>query len=376
MYLNKGAITVLAIGLSMGIQTVYAGANDPLEGPIYDVPLTDNWAPSKYWGAGDKAGSANHMKDSKNVQRALATVKRFKAISVGKYYHKEAPAFGPRGWNMTIPGTPTGGPFGANALFYHDELVTTEIGQIQTQFDGPGHIGVNTSNGMFMYNGFNPMNPENGYERGAGGRVVGLGDAGVENIAQTGFVCRLVVLDAAAYKKKIGQISASAEMLPIPMTSADVGGIVTADDIEGILKLQGLGPIQAGDCVALHTGQGNTWSNDRYLTMSSEERAAARAIFAQGEPGFGISACEYFGQRNIALTMGDTSANDAQPGNEVEGWAVPCHTELQVKYGVWNLENVDTKSLIDNKVYEGAFIWSPLRIIGATGSPANPIVLY
>jgi len=25
---------------------------------------------------------------------------------------------------------------------------------------------------------------------------------------------------------------------------------------------------------------------------------------------------------------------------------------------------------------EGAFIWAPLRIIGATGSPGNPIVLY
>lgn len=98
------------------------------------------------------------------------------------------------------------------------------------------------------------MNPENGYERGAGGRVVGLGDAGVEHIAETGFVCRLVVLDAVAYKKKIGQISLSAEMLPIPKTSADVGGIVTADDIDGILKMQGLGPIQSGDCVALHTG--------------------------------------------------------------------------------------------------------------------------
>ena len=121
MYLSKGAATAFTIVLSMSIQTAYAGANDPLEGPIYDVPLTDNWAPSKYWGAGDKAGSANHMKDSNNVQRALATVKKFKAISVGKYYHKEAPAFGPRGWNMTIPGTPTGGPFGVNALFYHDE---------------------------------------------------------------------------------------------------------------------------------------------------------------------------------------------------------------------------------------------------------------
>jgi kynurenine formamidase len=373
---NITKLTVMsAIAFGIGVPTAFSGANDPLPGPTYDAPLTENWAPSKYWGAGDKAGSANHMKNPANIKRALATVKQFKAISIGKYYHREAPAFGPRGWNMTIPGTPTGGPFGANALFYHDEMVTTEIGQIQTQFDGPGHIGVNTSKGMYMYNGFNPMS-ENGYERGAGGRVVGMGDAGVEHVAETGFVCRLVVLDAVAYKKKIGQISAAAEMLPIPKSSADVGGIVTADDIDGILKMQGLDPIGSGDCVALHTGQGNTWSNDRYKSMSSEERAAARAIFAQGEPGFGYSACSYFGERNIALTMGDTSANDAQPGNEVEGWAVPCHTELQVKYGTWNLENVDTKSLVDNKIYEGAFIWSPLRIIGATGSPGNPIVLY
>ena len=373
---NFNKLTVMsAIAFCISVPTAFSGANDPLPGPTYDAPLTENWAPSKYWGAGDKAGSANHMKNPANIKRALATVKQFKAISIGKYYHREAPAFGPRGWNMTIPGTPTGGPFGANALFYHDEMVTTEIGQIQTQFDGPGHIGVNTSKGMYMYNGFNPMS-ENGYERGAGGRVVGMGDAGVEHIAETGFVCRLVVLDAVAYKKKIGQISAAAEMLPIPKSSADVGGIVTADDIDGILKMQGLDPIGSGDCVALHTGQGNTWSNDRYKSMNSEERAAARAIFAQGEPGFGYSACSYFGERNIALTMGDTSANDAQPGNEVEGWAVPCHTELQVKYGTWNLENVDTKSLVDNKIYEGAFIWSPLRIIGATGSPGNPIVLY
>jgi kynurenine formamidase len=373
---NFNKLTVMsAIAFCISVPTAFSGANDPLPGPTYDAPLTENWAPSKYWGAGDKAGSANHMKNPANIKRALATVKQFKAISIGKYYHREAPAFGPRGWNMTIPGTPTGGPFGANALFYHDEMVTTEIGQIQTQFDGPGHIGVNTSKGMYMYNGFNPMS-ENGYERGAGGRVVGMGDAGVEHVAETGFVCRLVVLDAVAYKKKIGQISAAAEMLPIPKSSADVGGIVTADDIDGILKMQGLDPIGSGDCVALHTGQGNTWSNDRYKSMNSEERAAARAIFAQGEPGFGYSACSYFGERNIALTMGDTSANDAQPGNEVEGWAVPCHTELQVKYGTWNLENVDTKSLVDNKIYEGAFIWSPLRIIGATGSPGNPIVLY
>jgi kynurenine formamidase len=365
-----------AVSLCFGAGTAMAGATDPLDGPVNDAPITQKWAPSKFWGANDRAGSANHMKNSANIKRALSYVKQYKAISIGKYYHREAPAFGPRIWHMVIPGTPTGGPFGKNALIYHDELITTQIGQIQTQFDGPGHIGVNTSKGIFMYNGFNPMDPNDGYERGAGGQVMGMGKVGVEYIGELGFVCRLVVLDAVAYKKKIGQIPASAEMLPIPYTSDDVAGYVSKEDVLGIMKMQGLGPIQSGDCVALHTGQGNTWSNDRYKSMSAEERAAARAIFAKGEPGFALSACDYFASRNIALTMGDTSANDAQPGNEVEGWAVPCHTQIQTRFGIWNLENVDTKSLVDNGILEGAFIWSPLRIIGGTGSPGNPIVLY
>ena len=343
-----------------------------LKGAVDDKPLTERWAPSK-WGASDRAGSANHTKNPANIRRALAAVKQYKAITVGKYYHREAPAFGPRSWNLTIPGTPTGGPFGKNALVYHDELVTTELGQIQTQFDGPGHIGVNTSKGPQFYNGVISWEA---YERGAGGRVVGMGPLGVEHVGELGFVCRLVVLDAVAYKKSRGTIPAGAEMLPIPKKPGDPG-IVTADDVMGILRMEGVADIGSGDCVALHTGQGNVWSNDRYKSMNSEQRKAARDLFAQGEPGFGISACEYMAQRDIALTMGDTSANDAQPsGEQGPDYVVPCHTELQTRRGIWNLENVDTKSLVDNKIYEGAFIWAPLRMIGATGSPGNPVVLY
>lgn len=343
----------------------------PLQGVTNDDPINEHWWPSK-WGADDKAGSANHTKNPANIKRALSTVKQFKSITVGKYYHREAPAFGPRGWQMVIPGTPTGGPFGKNALIYHDELVITELGQIQTQFDGPGHIGINTSQGPMMYNGRLTWDV---YERGAGGRVMGMGPAGVEHPAEYGFVCRMVVLDAVAYKKSKGMIPSNVEMLPIPKKPGDPG-IVTVDDLKGIMKMQGLAEIGPGDCVALHTGQGNTWSNDRYKTMTPEQRAAARAIFAQGEPGFGISACQYMASRDVALTMGDTSANDAQPGGEEEGYAVPCHTQLQTRRGIWNLENVDTKSLVDNGIHEGAFIWAPLKMIGATGSPGNPIVLY
>jgi kynurenine formamidase len=361
---------VIAFGAILSLLAGTALAQT-LKGPVSDKPLDEKWAPTK-WGADDSAGSTNHTKNSENIKRALATIKQFKSLTVGKYYHREIPAFGPRSWNMSIPGTPTGGPFGKNAMIYHDELVTSEIGQIGTQFDGPGHIGVNTSKGPFMYNGRISWEA---YERGAGGRVLGMGPLGVEFPAENGFVCRLIVLDAVALRKEQKAIGTSDEMLPIPQKAGDPG-IVTADDVKAMVKAAGVDDIQAGDCVALHTGMGNTWSNDRYKKMNSEQRAAARAAFAKGEPGFGISACQYLASKDIALTMGDTSATDAQPGGEEAGFAVPCHTEMQPRYGIWNLENVDTKTLVDAGIREAAFIWAPLKIIGATGSPGNPIVLY
>src|SRR5688572_11679023 len=131
----------------------------------------------------------------------------------------------------------------------HRQGRTPEIGQIGTQFDGPGHIGVNTSKGMFFYNG--RMFPES-YERGGGGRAVGMGPSGVEHVGELGFVCRLVVLDAVAYQKSRGALPDSAEMLPIPTQPGDPG-IITAADVTAMVEMQGLGEIGPGDCVALHT---------------------------------------------------------------------------------------------------------------------------
>jgi len=142
----RHSIAGIAVLTVMLVAFVAPATPQTLQGPVSDKLLDEKWAPSK-WGAQDRAGSANHATNSANIARALATIKQNKAITIGKFYHREAPAFGPRGWQMTISGTPTGGPFGKNALIYHDELVTTEIGQIQTQFDGPDHIGVNTSKG-------------------------------------------------------------------------------------------------------------------------------------------------------------------------------------------------------------------------------------
>jgi kynurenine formamidase len=353
---------LVAVLTGMALVAGVSVMNAQTPAPVDDKPFTERWAPTE-WGANDKAGAVNRTNPA-IVMKAVRLVKQGKVATLGKLYHSTIPAFGPRGWTMTIPGTPTGGPFGKNALVYHDELVTTEIGQIGTQFDGPGHIGVRTSKGNFFYNG---RIADQAYERGAGGRVVGMGDLGVEWVAEKGFVCRGVLLDAVAYR--------GGKRLPIP-TTTNSPGIVTAADVRAMVQRQGLAELGEGDCVFLYTGHGDLWLNAEWKGLSPEEKAKRRQEFTSGEPGYGISACNYFAERKIILTGGDTSANDAQPMGEQEDYAVPCHTELQTRRGIWNIENLEFTPLLRDKAYEFLFVWAPLRIVGGTGSPGNPVALY
>ena len=53
----------------------------------------------------------------------------------------------------------------------------------------------------------------------------------------------------------------------------------------------------------------------------------------------------------------------------------PAHQVLLVRHGVYNLENLDLEELARDKVYEFAFVFAPLRLKGATGSPGNPIAV-
>ncbi len=89
-----GKMVALVLLLAMAALAGFAVAQT-LKGPVSDKPIDEKWAPSK-WGATDRAGSANHTKNSANIQRALATIKQNKSLTIGKYYHSEAPAFGAR----------------------------------------------------------------------------------------------------------------------------------------------------------------------------------------------------------------------------------------------------------------------------------------
>lgn len=349
--LRRCAFACAAVSLGLGASAALA---------LNDEPLTDKWAPSE-WGPDDKVGAANR-RTSASVLKAMKLVKKGKVATLGKVYQQDAPGFGSRGWRMIIPGRPTGGPFGPQELVYNDEYVSTELGQIGTQFDGPGHIGVHTSKGMFFYNG------RNLHDKAMSS--YGLGPLGVEHVGQVGYVCRGVLLDAVALRG--GQ-------LPIPAkNSADDPGIVTAKDVEAMVKRQGIAPIGEGDCVFLHTGHGDIWHPRDWDSYSAEEKQKRIAQFNSGEPGFGISACEYLAARKIALTGADTWATEAVGagfGGE-NPQPFECHIKLQTKRGIWNIENLDLSQLVADKAYEFLFVWSPLKMKGATGSPGNPIAIY
>jgi len=43
--------------------------------------------------------------------------------------------------------------------------------------------------------------------------------------------------------------------------------------------------------------------------------------------------------------------------------------------GIYILENLNTSELAKDGVYEFAFIFAPLKLVGATGSPGNPVAV-
>ncbi len=337
-----------------------AGPVSPaLSQAVNDQPLTENWAPSE-WGADDKIGAPNRTTPAM-VMAAVKLVKRGKVATLGKVYQQDAPGFGTRGWRLTIPGLPTGGPFGPQKLVYNDEYVATELGQIGTQFDGPGHIGVITSKGMFFYNGRMLNKTANSY---------GMGDLGVEFVAKKGFVCRGVLLDAVALRG--GQ-------LPIPKENDKSDpGIVTDKDIQAMVKRQGIDPIAEGDCVFLYTGHGNIWDPNKWDSFDAAEKKKRIAAFNAGAPGFGISGCEYLASRKIILWGSDTWPVEAVGKGFGGENAQPfeCHIKMMPRSGIWAFENLDFSQLIADKAYEFLFAWSPLKIKGGTGSPGNPIAMY
>jgi kynurenine formamidase len=300
--------------------------------PADDTPIGPKWWPGPF-GSGDQRGAANRLTPTK-VQEASRLIRTGRIYSLGRTYEYGMPLPGKRHFSLTIPGSPTGGPDGENRLVYHDDLFSGEIGQIGTQLDGLGHIGVRVGDDDVFYNGF---------KRSEFGKPYGLEKLGIENVGV--FFTRGVLLDVAVLKQ-------------VPRLKA--GEVITDRDLQSALDAQHVS-ISEGDVVLIRTGHGTLWMKDN-------------AEYARGEPGIGVAAARWLCARKIVLVGTDTWATEVVPPEDPKR-PFAVHPELLVRNGVYNLENLDLDALARDKVYEFAFIFAPLRLKGATGSPGNPIAV-
>ena len=53
-----------------------------------------------------------------------------------------------------------------------------------------------------------------------------------------------------------------------------------------------------------------------------------------------------------------------------------CHINPIARHGTYNFENLDLDDLSADKAYEFLFSRAPLKLVGATGSPGNPVAAY
>ena len=309
-----------------------------------ETPIGAPWWPNPMWGAGDESGSTNWFTRPEVVKRGVAEVGSGKVYRLGHPYTADMPLFGARKFIIRIPGSPTDGPFGGNKLVYNDEFIATEIGQVGTQFDGLGHIGVQTGNegdkaSMRFYNGFTMA--EIGHE-------TGLKKLGVEKLKP--MVGRGVLLDIAGARG---------------VEAMDVGQEITAADVQSALRRQGMENFrfQPGDVVLFRTGWSKHWITDN-------------AKYNSGEPGIGIEVAKWLSDVVQAGGVGsDTWATEVIPNPDPACAFCAVHSHLITRHGIVNQENMYLEELARDRVYTFLYMFSPVPIAGATGSPGAPIAI-
>jgi hypothetical protein len=302
----------------------------------YASPETEN-AVEKFWpsefGPDDQRGAANRITPEK-VVAASGLIKSGRIYQLGRLYEHGMPIPGKRHFSLTIPGLPTGLPSGSNQLVSNDELFSGEIGQVGTQFDGLGHVGMRIDGEDYFYNG-NKLSEF--------GDSYGLKKLGVENAGI--FFTRGILLDVCALR--------AVDRLP-------AGHVISPDELQSSLNRAKL-KIERGDVVLIRTGHGKLWMTDN-------------EAYGAGEPGLGLAAAKFLTDHKVALIGADTWAIEAVP-HERKDLSFPVHQWNLTRHGVYHLENLDLEQLAADGVYEFCFVFSPLRLKGATGSPGNPIAV-
>jgi kynurenine formamidase len=312
----------------------------PLGELLRDAPK--NWG---RWGPNDEVGALNFL-TAEEILRGVQCVRQGKAFTL------QVPMCDPRGDPMS-PGRQATqrymvldkGDFQAGkapdlpgGLEWADDVVVAYL-QGTTHYDALGHAW----QGDQIWNGADATTT-----------IGGLSHASVFPLADRGVVGRGVLLDVARHRGKdiLGQ-----------------GEIFSHADLVACAEAQGT-TLQKRDILIVRTG----WVKWFYSVGPDQAYADFR------EPGLAYSPelVQWFHDMEIPNLITDTTGNEVQvdPGT---GGFWPLHVALLCYLGISLTEIAWLEDLADDCAADGQydflFAAAPLKVVGGSGGPVNPLAI-
>ena len=155
------------------------------------------------------------------------------------------------------------------------------------------------------------------------------------------------------------------------------GQLVTAADIEGMIKAQGLGwrGLLPGDVLYIYTGWSENW----------QDPDMAKVYYTKG-PGLSYDAAQYLRTKSIVLLALDNPFTDPVFEGQLMGKHAPpegtppalpfaVHHENLAVSGIHQIQNANLAAMARDKVWTSCTIILPLRSKGGSGSPVRPVAI-
>lgn len=138
------------------------------------------------------------------------------------------------------------------------------------------------------------------------------------------------------------------------------GYAVTVEDVRACCDRQEVS-VNGGDVVLVRTGNARRWQEpERYLDG----------------PGVSTETSEWLANRGVLAVGADNMAWDVIGFRDPElGCQLGGHLILLVRHGIYIVENLDLEELAAAGEYRFTFVCTPLKLVGATGSPVRPVAV-
>ena len=286
-----------------------------------------NWG---CWGNDDQVGAVNMVTPEKRAA-AARLVQTGQAVSLSREFPKTPAANNPtpalHHMKRGVRGETGGAATDFYGISYH--------GQAATHLDALCHVW--DGNGMW-----------NGREAGDVITFDGATWGSVEHWKE-GIITRGVLFDVPKFR---GQ--------PFVTQEEPIHGW----ELEDVAKAQGVA-LEPGDAIAVYGGR-EAWNRVNPLWGSHPERH---------RPGLHASCLKFIRESDCCLLVWDMM--DFQPNGYDIPWSV--HDAI-FAYGIGLLDNALLEPLAEvcaqENRYEFMLTVNPLRVVGGTGSPVNPIALF